>query len=78
MTGKSALDSQSLTGSSVTVDVIESARLTALTEMGLCRASVERIKDFTVTFFLRWYADWVYKRGGWQSVIEDTEDSELD
>ncbi|KAA3670618.1 uncharacterized protein DEA37_0008970, partial [Paragonimus westermani] len=65
MTGKSALDSQPLTGSSVTVDVIESARLTALTEMGVCRASVERIKDFTVTFFLRWYADWVYKRGGW-------------
>ncbi|KAF5401904.1 Arrestin [Paragonimus heterotremus] len=78
MTGKSALDSQPSTGSSVTVDVIESARLTALTEMGVCRANIERIKDFTVTFFLRWYADWVYKRGGWQSVIEDTEDSELD
>ncbi|OON19183.1 hypothetical protein X801_04953, partial [Opisthorchis viverrini] len=37
----------------------------ALAEIGHCRASVERIKDFTITFFFRWYADWVYARGGW-------------
>ncbi|TGZ67422.1 hypothetical protein CRM22_004802 [Opisthorchis felineus] len=50
----------------------------ALAEIGRCRASVERVKDFTITFFFRWYADWVNARGGWQSVIEETDDSELD
>ncbi|VDP81989.1 unnamed protein product [Echinostoma caproni] len=49
-----------------------------LTEIGRCRAQVERIKDFTMTFFTRWYADWVSKHGGWRSLIEDAEDSELD
>ncbi|KAK4474699.1 hypothetical protein MN116_001827 [Schistosoma mekongi] len=47
-------------------------------DIGQCRANIGRIKDYTITFFTRWYADWVYKRGGWQSVIDETEDSELD
>ncbi|CAH8871197.1 unnamed protein product [Trichobilharzia szidati] len=51
---------------------------TIVTEIGRCRANVGRIKDYTITFFTRWYADWVYKHGGWQSVIDDTEDSEID
>ncbi|THD22795.1 hypothetical protein D915_006103 [Fasciola hepatica] len=49
-----------------------------IAEIGRCRAQVERVKDFTMTFFTRWYADWVSKHGGWRSLIEDTEDSELD
>ncbi|CAH8657391.1 unnamed protein product [Schistosoma curassoni] len=51
---------------------------TIIRDTGQCRANIGRIKDYTITFFTRWYADWVYKRGGWQSVIEETEDSELD
>ncbi|CAH8575881.1 unnamed protein product [Schistosoma turkestanicum] len=51
---------------------------TIIRDTGQCRANIGRIKDYTITFFTRWYADWVYKRGGWQSVIEETEDSEID
>ncbi|CAH8665066.1 unnamed protein product [Heterobilharzia americana] len=51
---------------------------TVVTETCRCRANVGRMKEYTITFFTRWYADWVYQRGGWQSVIDETEDSEID
>ncbi|CAH8638758.1 unnamed protein product [Schistosoma intercalatum] len=38
---------------------------TIIRDTGQCRAIIGRIKDYTITFFTRWYADWVYKRGGW-------------
>ncbi|CAH8675763.1 unnamed protein product [Schistosoma haematobium] len=38
---------------------------TIIRDTGQCRANIGRIKDYTITFFTRWYADWVYKRGGW-------------
>ncbi|CAL8105356.1 unnamed protein product [Calicophoron daubneyi] len=47
-------------------------------EIGHCKASVGRIKDFTVRFFTRWYRTWVSERGGWQSVMDETEESDLD
>lgn len=57
----------SMVNSSLTRD--KQTQETMIAEIGRCRARVERVKDFTMTFFTRWYADWVSKHGGWVSIM---------